>query len=317
MVFRALRGGFSGLRGQGKLVAAFFAANFCFALLMAWPMSGLLDSFAANRLQGAALAEGIDFDFVTELLHYEHQAISELLSLAVPVAVGYVLFSLFLSGGALTVLAEGRPFSASLFWGAAAGLFGPLLRLFLWSLLLSAVFLALLAMFSGLDAFAMGGDAYESTWYWTLALLASLAAVGFMLIGLFMDYGRISIVLSGQRKARRALVEGMRFTLGRLPQTVGLALALLLLSGAGALAYRGFSNWLDAPGAAAVWGLIFLQQLYILWRTALRLARYGGEMALFGQSAACSSAGQEAAAPEGGRQDESPSVAPLEGFQGQ
>ena len=283
MVLRALGDGFKGLRGQGRLLLVYYLANLCFALLMAWPMKILLGSFAGYRLDGARLAEGIDFPFFTELLEYEPQAWSALMSLALPVTVGYVLFSLFLCGGALSLLWEGRGYSASDFWGAAARYFGAFLRLALWSLLLLAVLLIGLAVLNLMVGLAAGGDPYESTIYWSLMLQAVLAGIAVLFISLFLDYGRIHIVVSGQHKASQALLEGIRFTLGNLPRTLGLACLVLTLGGAAALLYLTVSNWLDAPQSVAVWALILLQQLYILCRMALRLARYGGELSLRGR----------------------------------
>ncbi len=281
MVFRALRDGFNGLRGQWRLLLVYFAANFCFALLMAWPMNSLLGSFAGYRVEGARLAEGIDFEFLTELMEYESQAWTALMSLAAPVTVGYLLFSLFLCGGALTVLWEGRGYSASLFWSAAARHFGAFLRLALWALPLLAVLLIGLALINLLVELAAGGDPYESTTFWSVALQAGLAGIALLLISLFVDYGRIHIVTTGESKSIRALLEGIRFTLGNLSRTVGLVILLLLLSGLAALLYLPISNWLNAPHSLAVWSLILLQQLYVLWRLALRLTRYGGELSLF------------------------------------
>lgn len=313
MVIGALKEGVRGLRGQGRMAATFFAANLALALLTAWPMSNLLDSFAGHRLQGAGLAEGIDFNFVVELLQYEHQAVASILSLALPAAGGAVLLSLFLSGGALSIFAAHRSFSAQAFWGASARHFAPVLRLFLWCLLPPVVVLVLLAALSAAVGLLTSGDAYQSTWYWVLVAEASLAALALMLTSLFFDYGRLWIVLNGDRRARRALVEGIRFTLGRLPQTVGLGVALLLMGIAGAGLFKLVVDRLDAPRIAAVWGLILLQQIYILWRTTLRLTRYGAELALFRQLG-CE---QNACEPAGGQPGGLPAVAPPKEFPGE
>lgn len=243
-------------------------------------MHWLLSSFAGHSLEGARLAEGIDFDFVTELMEYQPQALTAILSLALPVTLGHFFFSLLLSGGALTSLWQERPYAGARFWGDASRHFGPFLRLALWSALLLAVLIVVRLLLNAAIYLAAGGDPYESTIYWSLVIQAGLLGLAVLLISLFVDYGRIHLVASGQRSSGRALLEGIRFSLANLPRTASLCILFLLLSGMAGLFYLVVSDWIDAPQGISVAGLILLQQLYILWRMALRLARYGSEISL-------------------------------------
>ena len=124
---------------------------------------------------------------------------------------------------------------------------------------------------------------------WTVersVLLASL--VGYALIGLLLilvhisfDYAKIATVLEDRRSMLLASLRGFGFVLSHPGRTLGLYLALLLVSAAMLAGYA----WI-APGAGqstttGVLAAFAIGQLYLLARVGMRVALLGGEVDLF------------------------------------
>jgi len=65
---------------------------------------------------------------------------------------------------------------------------------------------------------------------------------------------------------------------------MGLALLLLLAGAVVYGLYRAFSGALGASSVITVVALVLAQQVYMLWRMALRLTRYSAEIALMKSS---------------------------------
>jgi hypothetical protein len=232
-------------------------------------------------LEGAELVHGVSIGFVFELLFYNKAGVASLRAPLMFGSVAYLVLSLFLSGGALTVLAgEGR-YQAAEFWGGAAKLFGRFLRLALWSLLLLAA-LALLPMTArGAQWLFFGSDPYQYVSYWGWWIRAGLALVALFSFRICFDYARIHAVLTGERRMRISLWRGIRFALRHPLPAVGLALLIALAGVLALLIYRPASTGLAASAVALVVAAIVAQQLYIVWRVILRLTRYGSQITLF------------------------------------
>jgi hypothetical protein len=110
---------------------------------------------------------------------------------------------------------------------------------------------------------------------------AALVALLLCVVNMVFDYAKIAIVLEDRPRVGRAALDGLRFVRQHPIQTLSLYLFLVLV-GAGLLAaYRSL-----APGAgqATLAGVVlaFLgAQLFLVAKLILRLAFYGGQMALY------------------------------------
>ncbi len=275
-VLGAIASALSDLKALKPLIAVFYLANLAAGLTLAWPLLLVLDDFAGHSLEGARLAQGVDFDFLVELIHYNPAALSILLGLLLPVSIAYWLLSLFLSGGALSLFVNGTGFGAAFFWGSAARQFRRLLLLsfFMVPLLAGLLFSLLLAQV--LFLLLMGPDASQPAQFWWLGLLLALLAAGLALIRLVFDYARIEAV-RGEASLGRCFGNGLRFVLQRPGWAIGSAAILSLLSLAVLALGKVLSAWLSAPLPLAAAGLIAVQQAVILARTVLRLTRLGSQ----------------------------------------
>lgn len=263
-----------------RLILTFYVMNLLCAIVLAIPFWSILSQFAGQNLMGAGIATQIDMVFVLEFLYEARHAISPIQSLVLLVFVLHWLAALFLSGGAMAVLASGESYWASVFWGKAAKYFGRFLRLALWAIVPFLVLALLPLAAAGLQRLIYGSDPYGYITYWGAWIRVGLCVFALAFLGVCFDYARIDAVLSNERRMRHALWRGIRFTLRNLVATTGLALVLFIAGAIIYWIYRTFSGALSASSVATVVLLVIVQQIYMLWRMALRLTRYSSEIAL-------------------------------------
>ena len=263
-----------------RLILTFYIVNLICALVIALPFWSVLSRFAGQSLMGAEMATRIDTAFFLEFLYESRRSIGPIQLLILLMMVLHWLVSLFLSGGAMAVLASGESYWPSVFWGKAAKFYGRFIRLALWSIVPLLVLALLPLAAAGLQRLIYGSDPYQYVTYWGMWIKVGLAAFALALLGVCFDYARIDAVLSNERRMRRALWRGIRFTFRNPVATIGLALVIFLAGAMAYALYRAFSGALDASSVITVSVLVVVQQIYILWRMALRLTRYSSEIAL-------------------------------------
>jgi hypothetical protein len=281
MILTSLKSGLVRAFSTKRLMLVLYLASVLPALAVALPLRDALMSFAGDSLAGSELVHGVHADFLAELVTANRAAAP---ALAVMLALGSTAFwfvSLFLSGGALAILARDEPYRADEFWRGAAMFFGRFLRLTLWSTLLVAVLSLLPLSLREIERLAFGPDPYQYVSYWGTWIDVGAIAVALFFFRICFDYARIHAVLTGEKRTRRSLWYGVRFATGHPIRAGGLAVAVFLLGGVALLLYLAISPAFDGATTALVVAAIVLQQLYVLWRVAMRVTRYGSEISLF------------------------------------
>ena len=299
MIWRSFKTGLSQAWSTKRLVLVLYLASAILGLLIALPVRAVLLDFAGRSLEGAALVNGVSTGFFFELLFHNEAGFLGLRAPALFASVAYLLLSLFLSGGALEVLARGEGYRATDFWGGAAKFFGRFLRLALWSSLLLAALYLLPLTARGLQRIFFGSDPYEYISYWGAWIRAGLLLIALFFFRICFDYGRIHAVVTDERRMRVSLWRGLGFALRNPLPAVGLALLVALAGGLALFIYRPLSSAVDGSTVAAVAAAVVAQQAYIVWRVVLRLTRYGSQITLFRElaSAPSETPASEPAAP--------------------
>ena len=166
MIWSSLKSGLARAWSTKRLLLVLYLANLLVGLSVALPLRKVLLGFGGSSLAGSELVHGVTVDFLAELITANRAAAPALVGMLVFGSAASWLLSLFLSGGALAILAGDGRYRADEFWGAAAKFFGRFLRLTLWSILLLAV-LSLLPLATGwTQRLAFGPDPYQYVSYW-------------------------------------------------------------------------------------------------------------------------------------------------------
>ena len=281
MIWKSFKTGLNQAWSTKRLVLVLYLASAILGLLIALPVRAVLLDFAGRSLEGAALVNGVGTGFFFELLLHNEAGLVGLRAPALFASAAYLLLSLFLSGGALAVLASGEGYRATDFWGGAAKFFGRFLRLALWSSLLLAALYLLPLTARGLQRIFFGSDPYEYVSYWGWWVRAGLLVTALFFFRICFDYARIHAVVTDERRMRVSLWRGLRFALRNPLPAVGLALLVALVGGVTLFIYQPLSSAVDGSTVAAVAAAVVAQQAYIVWRVVLRLTRYGSQITLF------------------------------------
>lgn len=286
MILHSLKFGFAQVRANKRMVAVFYLANLGFGLLLMLPLRSILKSFVGNSQMGAKLGGPLDMNFLIEFLKHTDGVVPAFMGLILIVPAANWLFTLFLSGGAFAVFAGGEKYNAAFFWGNSAKYFGRFVRLTLWSLPVFAILFCLQFIETGVQRLIFGSDPYQNITYWGDWIKVGLRQIGILLFVMVLDYARIHAVLNDERKMRTSLLQGLKFVFGNFLYAFGLAFLLLIVGAAALVVYDPIANSLAAPNALIVIMLFAWQQIYMFFRTLLRLTTYASQLDLYQRAAA-------------------------------
>ncbi|MFQ5707623.1 MAG: hypothetical protein ACE5HO_09260 [bacterium] len=291
MILRSLKSGFVQMWANKRMVLVFYLANLLFGVILMLPFRAIVTRFVGHSLVGQDLAGRLDMDFLFEFLTYNKNVSSIFFNLVLIFPALYWLVSLFLSGGAFAVFLSGEKYSPGVFWGSTARFAGRFFRLALWSIPVLALLFCLQFVETGVQRLFFGSDPYQNITYWGGWIKVGLRTLSILLFGLVLDYARIHLVLTDERKTRRSLWRGLTFAFGKLTRTFGLAFILFVVGAVVLAIYNPVANSLAAPNALVILLLFLVQQLYLFFRMMLRLTLFASELHLYqGLSAAVQTA---------------------------
>ena len=291
MIFASLHNALGLVLKRKRMIFVYYVINLAFGLMIMHPIHGALTDAAGHSLVGQHLAVKMDMDFLLEFIVKNSIAGSPMLLLVMTAGIIYLAANLFLSGGAYGVLATGDVYSARLFWENAGRYFGRFLRLFFWSLPLLGIFLCIQFIETGLVRVIWGSDPYQYITYWGAWVKTGLAYAGLLMYLMVLDYGRIIIVLTDERKTRNALWHALKFTFRKFFAAFGLSSVVFLAGIVALVIYNPVADALSAPSALIVFLLLMFQQFFVFVRMGLRLTLYAGQMELYKVASLATEAG--------------------------
>lgn len=263
------------------MVLVYYLANIIFGLLLMMPMYYLLNRFAGDTLMMQKLGGRMDMDFFFEFLIKNPTAISQFTGLLLVVPLGYWLFGLFLSGGAYSVILTGEKYSPSIFWGCAAKYFGRFLRLFIWSIPVFAILYCVQFIELGIERLIWGIDPYQYIVFWGAWTRVGIGYLGILVYYLVLDYARIQVITTDEKKMRKALWRGIKFTFRNIITTFSITF-LLFISGIIILViYNPAADSLHAASVVILLLLFFVKQIYMVFRMTLKLTLYASQASLY------------------------------------
>ncbi len=266
-----------GIIWQRRGVVGFlYIFNVLMALLLTVPVSGRLDVLARSELSDHLL-ESLSLDYLLDFWLEYRDSFHTLWITALAMGVFYLLMNLFFAGGILATLEKENRFILQNFALACGRYAGRFFRLFLLSLIvLAALFLAYQWFVTG----ALGSLIQDlqpgyraqirmAAWLFFIPLLG--------VWNMIFDYAKIVIQVQEMKSSFKAFLSSLGF-IGRYPlQTLGLYflnyMILLLLF----LIYIAVSNVTSVSTLAAVYGMLGMQQLFILLRMWIRVSFFASQ----------------------------------------
>ncbi|MFN3560917.1 MAG: hypothetical protein ACK4XY_07110 [Chloroherpetonaceae bacterium] len=270
-MIKAIQTGLKRAQTQWQLSVVVYAVNLVFALGFALAFKNLLADEYAFRDVSARLLDGFDFTFLSDM-SYGSASMSSLLKMLNWLIVGYVVMSVFLSGGMIASLRQER-FSMPDFFADCARYVGQFIVLALLFGLTWLVPIAVIGIFSTIgNAQAESAISEVPMVIWMSAGIG-IAAVKLAFFYLVFEVAKFEVV-SESLKPLRAFVSAFKIVLRNFVSLFGIVLGFLAVVGA----IGGVLHLLAPKGETplGVFMLALMQQVLVFSRVFFRVATVGG-----------------------------------------
>ncbi|MBS3818849.1 hypothetical protein KGY73_05035 [bacterium] len=283
---------------QPKMVFVLWVVNFLFGAVFYIMISGILSEFWGKSLAAEKLFKEFDMNYFFELMVHKEAAFQSLISVGILLFGLYFLVSIFLYGGILhTVdqrqnLGQGKRGSSKsgkknqrfsgVFFQGAGKYFGRFFRLYIYSLILWAVFGVLNVSIHFFFVKVLGTqNAGEKTLFYLFWVRVGIGIFLLFLVLMVLDYSRIRVVVEDTRKVFRSLLQGIQFVFQKLGKTLALYSMLVVT---GLILLAGY--WLlksVIPGKTLGFVLLafLVGQVFIFARGWLRIIFQAAQMKYF------------------------------------
>ncbi len=270
-MIQAIQTGIKRASTHWQLTVLLYAINLVFALGLALAFKNLLADEFALRDVSSRLVEGFDFTFLSDL-NYASASISSLLKIFNWLLVGYVVMSVFLSGGMIASLRRDS-FSFPDFFADSARYVGRFIVLGFFFALTWLVPIFVIVIFSAIgNAQSQGAMSEVPMVLWTVAGIG-IAAIKLAFFYLVFEVAKFEVV-SEQMKPLQAFVSAFKIVLKNFLVLFGITLFFLLCVGVIGLVLHGLAP--KGETGAGVFALVLMQQVLVASRVFFRVATVGG-----------------------------------------
>lgn len=281
--FQAFRRGWSAAsRSKLALLLMWFTYALIAKIVAVPAVLLLLDPLAHSRMANKLLSH-FEVGWLGDLIDTANSAAGALSGAAAIAVVLTWLVAVLFAGGMITMLDEHwERFSFSLFCSGAGEHFWRILRLSLFGLIFYGL-AWMLGRVPSLLAKKIYGQGMEG---WPLSVAGIIgSALTVLLLGwvaTVLDYAKVRLVSGRTRGSFKALMRSLAFVFRHFSMTMGVWLMNAILFGLLGVIYLKSSSAVDASTTGTIVLLIVVQQAFILFRTAQRIAAWGSALEIYG-----------------------------------
>lgn len=259
--------------------------QFLFSLAVIAPVFFWLKGHMGRSLMGDRLKSGLDFLWLGDISKSLFESVGFLSAYVLVPVFAWLILQVFLNGGIIGRLLDADPGKKPRFadFMLDCGQYaGPFFRLFLLSLPVYGIVTGLVMGITGavLDIFTL-----KAVSAIPVIIADNIKQVVFLIvfsiINLFFDYVKIRLVISGERKAWKAIRETFRFVFSRFFRALGLywlsgGLNILVM-----FIYLEIARLLTVESILALLGMFIWQQAYIMGRTWIKVLFFATQAEFF------------------------------------
>jgi hypothetical protein len=276
------RGWLAASRSKVALLLMWFSYTLIAKIVAVPAVVLLLDPLAHSRMSGRLLSH-FEVGWLGDLVDIANSAAGALSGAAVVAGVLTWLVAVLFAGGVLTMLDERwERFSFALFCAAAGECFWRILRLSFFGLVCFAL-AVMLGRLPSLLAKRLYGQGMEG---WPLAAAGIVGSVVTVLllgwVATVLDYAKLRLVSGHTRGSFKVLMRSFLFVFHHISKTMGVWVMNAMLFALLGMVYLKFSNEVRATTTGTILLLIVVQQVFILFRTAQRIAGWGSALEIYG-----------------------------------
>jgi hypothetical protein len=221
--------GFNQTFSNKKIVTTIYAILLLFALAIAIPFSKTIKIEAGNSMAISKLLNDFNYTVYTDFMREAGKAIQPYISTAFWIAILYLVFTIFFSGGILTLLKDGKgDKSLKLFWQGCAIYFWRFFRLALYMVILQII--AFIAVYIPLSAIigSISKTSTEPTIFYTAIAGVVIHLLLFIILLTVTDYAKVMMVEHDAYRPLRTIIRSFGFVFKHFFSTIGLYKSLLI-----------------------------------------------------------------------------------------
>jgi hypothetical protein len=282
--FQAFRRGWTAAsRSKVALVLMWFTYALITKIVAVPALLWLLAPLSHSRMADKLLAH-FDVSWLGDLGDSARSALSALSGTAALAAALTWLVAVLFAGGVLAMLNERwERFSFSRFLASAGEYFWRILRLSLFGLVGYG-----LAWAVGRVPSLLAGKIYEKGMEgWPIGVAGIVSSVFTLLLfgwlATVLDYAKVRLVTGNVRGAFKALLRSFAFVYHHFRLTMSVWLMNAILFALVGVVYLKISNAMNASGTWTILLLIVIQQAFVLFRTAQRIAAWGAALTIYAE----------------------------------
>jgi hypothetical protein len=281
--FQAFQRGWSAASRSKVALLLMWFTYALIAKLVAVPALVLLLEPLEHSRMATKLLSHFEVGWLGDLVDSAYSAAGALSGVAAVAAGLTWLVAVLFAGGVITMLDEHwESFSFSLFCSGAAEHFWRILRLSLFGLPCFALAWGL-GRIPSILAKKIYGQGMEG---WPLGVATIIGSVLTVLllgwVATVLDYAKVRLVSGRKRGSFRALIRSFVFVFRHFSLTMGVWIMNAILFALAGVIYLKFASLVQAGTTATIVTLIVAQQVFVLFRTAQRIATWGSALEIYG-----------------------------------
>ena len=270
MFMNSLRAGFAAVRKRPGLVVLTYAVNLVLAFILALPIYMALSKVVGPAGFGSELVRQFDVVLWADIMEKAGIVLSALWAQLFWMIPLYLVWKAALSVGLIHALRDGGEVRS--FWSGVGRYAARAVGLGLIFGLLALVWIGGVILLSVALALVWNGEVGAFRIFFVFA--PSMIVLGLALIDMMHDFGRIALVVEDEKIAR-AFRTGLAWPFRHATAFAVYAAWFLLAAVA-----LSIPTLLDV-NLRGIWGLFFLQQIFLFLRAAATVGWFGSEFALF------------------------------------
>lgn len=267
-----------------KMVLVIFGVNFILVLIFARPFYNTIQNQAQQSIEFEKLTKDFDYTVISDFLHQHGESLAPFSSIAISLAVVYLLLSVFFSGGILNELdhSDGK-FIVGEFLKSCTHYVGKFLLLLVFELILILVLFFAGGLFYFIFALVAEGGSEREYILWMIPptfILFSLILIALNCV----DYAKTAIYNNNSLSAWDGFWVGINFTIKNFFKTYSLLFLVLFIGLLCFLLYFGIENLIGRNSGFTIFLMFLVQQAFIFVRIFLKTLTLGNALTLYNSS---------------------------------
>lgn len=274
--------GFNSAFRSKKVVTTIYAVLLLLALAIAIPFGKTIRVEAGNSLAISKLLTDFDYTVYTDFMREAGNAVRPYLAVAFWIALFYFIFTVFFSGGILTLFKEeaGNK-TMKIFWAGCAEFFGRFLRLAFYMLVLQIIAAAVIYIPLYAIIVSVAETSAESSVFYTAIAGIIIHLMLLVILLAISDYAKIMMIRNREYQPLRTIIRAFGFVFRHLFSTMGLYKLLLIFPIILFILYFAVIDRIGTGSAVAFLITFIIQQIFIWLRIYVKVWFLASELDLY------------------------------------